>query len=214
MSSFYYLSQASQLQLLPGISIACTGPVGSVLFFSKVELRQLGRARIACTAQSATSVNLLKVLLWQQCNLAVELQTAEEPDLTSVDVDAALVIGDRALAVDAGWSERGYLRIDLGRWWTEAYGLPMVFGVWAASREWATEHPNKFAHVNEAHITARRMGMETEFQKVVAQAASQTGLSTERLERYFRQELDFELGIDHLKGLELYRRYCADLGLL
>jgi chorismate dehydratase len=213
MSSFYYLSQADQLELLPDLSIACTGAVGSVLFFSKRDLRDLTGAKVIGSAQSATSINLLKVLLRTQLSINIELVADEQPDLDRADVDAALVIGDRALEVDEEWSKL-YLRVDLGQWWAESQELPMVFGVWAASRQWAEERPDDFSHISEAHIQARDAGLSQYFPSVLEEAQRKTALPATRLEHYYRNELDFRLNAEHKRGLELYRKLCVACGLL
>lgn len=212
MSSFYYLSR-NDLQLIPYLSIACTGAVGSVLLFTRRPLEELKSGRFLGSAQSATSVNLLKVLCQVHYGWIPQIVPELKPDLQDVHADAALVIGDRALEVDSQWS-KSYHRIDLGKWWMDTHALPMVFGVWAANSPWVTDHRANFENICADHLRARDIGLNSFFEDVLAEAVKRTGLSQQRLHDYYRQELDFRLTPDHIAGLQLYRKLCLQFGLL
>ena len=62
-SSFEYARHWRDYLLLPGLSISAAGPVRSVLLFADRPPEALEGAEIALTGESATSVNLLRVLL-------------------------------------------------------------------------------------------------------------------------------------------------------
>jgi len=62
-SSFEYGLHWQQYVLLPGLSISSRGPVQSVLLFSPCAIEDLEGRQVALTGESATSVNLLKILL-------------------------------------------------------------------------------------------------------------------------------------------------------
>jgi len=211
MSSFFYLEHGG-FELVPEIAISCNGPVGSVLFFSKVSPHRLKGARVAVPASSATSVNLLKVLLIDQLNVCPELVVESEPDLDSPDVEGALVIGDRALAVDADWSNR-FWRADLGQWWVSRTGLPMVFGVWAGRSEWVREHPDQFKIIGTILNQSAELGLSALLPLVVSEARSRTGLEPIVLNRYFRNQLSFRMTQRHRDGLEHFRELCQQYGL-
>jgi len=49
--------------ILPDLSISSVGPVASVLLFSRVPVEELDGREILLSAESATSVNLLRILL-------------------------------------------------------------------------------------------------------------------------------------------------------
>ena len=212
MSAYFYL-QESQFELIPNLSISSQGPVGSVLFFSKVELAAANRLKVAATSASATSVNLLSIMLQEEGMTMPAFKYSPLPALEAEDVDAALVIGDYALAVDSRWSKLG-LRIDLGEWWTKRYGLPMVFGVWAARLDWRARHGDQFEQLSSALTQSLNLGLNAAFGEVVEEAIRRTGLPRTRLERYFREELDFSLSSCHLQGLNRYKSLCAKYGLL
>ncbi len=206
MSSFFYL-QSNDMQLVQGLSISSVGPVGSVLFFSKKDPRQLTNCRVAVPMSSATSINLLRVLLLEQFGVQPILVNAASPDLEREDLDGALVIGDRALLVDPAWSAK-FLRLDMGAWWFENYHLPMTFGVWAAKTKWAESNPEMFIDLSAALVLAAKEGLSIDLEKVIDQSMERLPLSRIRLQKYFKEELNFEFGASHQKGLELYRDLC------
>jgi chorismate dehydratase len=212
MSAFYYL-QSKQFGLMPNISISSHGPVGSVLFFSKVELHSNQPLRVAATSASATSVNLLKILLQEENKIEAAFKYSLSPDLESEDIDAALVIGDYALAVDSRWSKMG-LRIDLGEWWTKRYQLPMVFGVWAARLDWQASDSGHFERLTENLNGSLQLGLTSAFGDILEEAIRRTELPRLRLERYFREELDYTFTSCHLDGLNRYKSLCTKYGLL
>lgn len=212
MSSFFYLSEGD-LELVPDLSISSEGAVGSVLFFSKVGPHKLGGVKIAVPAASATSVNLLKILLLEQLGLTPEFVVEEAPNLEDPLVGGALVIGDCALAVDGAWSNK-YWRADLGQWWLSQTGLPMVFGVWAARSNWAKANPESFSLVSQQLLAAKQMGLTSLLPMVITSACARSQLPAQRIQRYFQQQLCFELGVRHLEGLEMFRKLCTKYGLL
>lgn len=211
MSSFYFL-QTGNLQLVPDISISSDGPVGSVLFFSKVSPHKLNGAKIAVPASSATSVNLLKILLAEQLNCKPIFCVESEPSLEGTDVLGALVIGDRALAFDNEWS-RHYWRADLGQWWQARTGLPMVFGVWAARQEWAARNEQHFLAICNTLRLSAQLGLSSLFPLVMNEARNRTALPPDRLQRYYFKELNFHLGERHRRALELFADLCRKHGI-
>jgi chorismate dehydratase len=212
MSSYYFLAKGD-LTLCPDVSISCLGPVGSVLLFSKIDPAKLANGRIVCSAQSATSINLLKVLFAEQFGRWPEMVAHVRPDLDDDQFDGALVIGDRALEVDNDWSQ-SYIRIDLGEWWHQRYELPMVFGVWAARPDWVDKNHYRFAELSRALWTAKQMGLTRRWKDTLFEAKRWTGLSLSRLERYYKQELNFDFDVQHGEGLALFQELLLKYDLL
>jgi len=206
MSSYHYL-KSGNLFLVPSMSISAEGPVGSVLLFSKQPIEELRGGTIAVTATSASSVNMLKALLLDRLSLNANFVVEENPNLESVATDAVLVIGDQALAVDEQWSAI-YHRVDLAEWWHRSYGLPFVFGLWAARAEWVRTNFALFQEICTALVEAKRVGLSTAFGDVIAQAKAKSGLSESRLKRYFQEELSFDLGDRQMQGLAKYASLC------
>lgn len=132
---------ADQVAILPDLAIATLGAVKTVLLFSwMADPRELDDCRIALSDQSATSVELVKILarhFWHiQPRYATEPQDLETMLRRS---SAALLIGDDALVESAHRRPlpgRGQpYAFDLGDEWLKWTGLPFVFALWAARRE-------------------------------------------------------------------------------
>lgn len=214
VSSHQYLSR-NDLAFIPHVSISCCGPVGSVLLFSKHSLEDLASTDrlLVTSAQSASSVNLLKVLMLEQFG-KMPLMTADAtPQIDAENIDAVLVIGDRALEVDTAWSTR-YLRIDLGDWWWRTFNLPMVFGLWAARMDWIESTPAGYATISDALRKSKTYGLSTSFDAVLDEAEQRTGLARTRLKHYYQSQLNFELLPAHLEGLKMYQTLAQKHGLL
>ena len=137
-----YARHADELVLLPDIAISSDGEVQSILLLSKRPAEELQRATVALTNSSRTSQVLARILLakrWGVDATYVEMP----PDLGAMmrEADAALLIGDDALR--AYWDKpEGLIEYDLGTEWTAWTGLPMVYAVWAARREFAESQPD------------------------------------------------------------------------
>jgi chorismate dehydratase len=206
MSSFHFLKDGT-MKLVDGLAIASDGAVASVMCHSKKPLEQLNGARVAVPLSSATSVNLLQVLLKEAFNVIPELVYREAPNVELEDMDAALVIGDQALRAEMAWDKK-LVRADLGEWWRIITGLPMVFGLWAARSEWAVKNADSFTAISETLRAAVQCGLGPMFEDVVQEGCTRTGMSHERIVKYFKRDLDFRMTPRHLEGLALYGKLC------
>lgn len=123
------LGRQPGLRVLPVAPIAARHEVRSVLLLSRVPVDRI--RRVAVDSASRTSVVLLELLLEDRYGCRVQLFPSEDPlEQLRAGVDAALVIGDRALGV----SRAECLKLDLAGEWLEWTGLPFVFAVWAVER--------------------------------------------------------------------------------
>jgi chorismate dehydratase len=211
MSSYFFLEN-DDFELVPDVSISSTGAVGSVLFFADREPEKLADQCIAVTSASATSINLLKILFNEEYGFSPRFEVLDRPEISSTRA-GALVIGDAALKADSDWS-RDFVRIDLGSWWYSLFALPMVFGVWAVRKDWVARNQSEFQLVCSELRRWFDLGLSVNFEAVLDEAARRTGLPKARLEQYYRQELNFDLGDDHKRGLALYESLCRKHGLL
>lgn len=211
MSSFFFLEQ-SDFSLIPSISIASIGPVGSVLFFADRDPGDLAQSTLAITADSATSVNLLKILFAETYGFIPRFEVTKTPEV-SKDYAGALVIGDKALKSDSTWSKE-LVRVDMGQWWYEKFGLPMVFGCWAARNSWIDSNRERFNSMCEELRLLFDKGLGVHFEQVLDEAEKTTGHPRTRLEHYYRNELNFDLTDRHREGLALYAKLCVKHGLL
>lgn len=183
--------------------IACRGPVWSVRLLSRVPVRKI--RRLALDEGSRTSAAMIRVLLSEMFALTPEtipLEIDERPE--TVDADAVLLIGDRAMRPAQGVYEEIW---DLGdRWcrWTE---LPFVFAMWVAR-----------AGVDTAGLAAileacRDDGL-SRLEEISEREAATHGLTNEDLHRYFAENLHFRLGSGERAGLNAFRDRAQRLGLI
>ncbi|MFD8478760.1 menaquinone biosynthetic enzyme MqnA/MqnD family protein [Kitasatospora sp. NPDC059673] len=209
-----YLRNADRLVVLPDIAVGSDGPVMSCVIVSKLPLDQLGGRRVALGSTSRTSVRLARLLLEEREGVRPEYFSCP-PDLDAMlaEADAAVLIGDPALRASLEQAPRRGLAVhDLGAMWKEWTGLPFVFAVWAARREYAERHPELTAAVHRAFLESRDLSL-TEAAKVAEQAARWEEFDAPLLERYFSEALDFSLGERQLAGLaEFARRVAHDSG--
>jgi chorismate dehydratase len=119
-----------------------------------------------------------------------------------IEAQAAVLIGDAALRATYDAPRRGLLVHDLGEIWRSASGLPMVFAVWAARRDFATAHPGLVKDVHNAFIQSRDFSV-AHVDEVAASASRWEGFDEATLSTYFRA-LDFSLGSRQLSGLQAF----------
>ncbi len=209
MSSYYFLEDGG-FDLFPEISISGTGRVGSVLLFSKLPLAELRGKEISVPETSATSIKLMQLLLKEEYGIEPTLKTNAQPSET---LSANLLIGDQALEHDDELS-RSQTRVDLAQWWFNRTGLPFVFGVWGARKDWAQDNQTEFRAIGHSLVEASRLGLSSMLPAVIAEAASRTGLTEERLNCYYLHELDYRFTDKHAQALELFGKLCRKHGLL
>lgn len=209
-----FLRHADDLVVLPDIAVGSDGPVMSVIMVSQVPAEQLGGAKVALGSTSRTSVRLARLLLEERFGVRPEFYTCP-PDLALMmqEADAGVLIGDAALRASLHDAPRlGLHVIDLGQAWKEWTGLPFVFAVWAARRDFLAAHPERVREVHRAFLESRDLSM-AEVAKVAEQAARWEAFDASTLERYFAEALDFSLGERQLTGIaEFARRTAHDTG--
>ncbi len=118
-----------EFESLGNMGISVIGPVKSILFYSRVPIDELSGAVVGATTQSATAVQLMKVLLEQR----FDVRPREYAGLVRPDPDAFLLIGDDALVTHNRVDGYPY-RYDLAEVWWEWKRLPFVFAVWMVRR--------------------------------------------------------------------------------
>lgn len=209
-----FLRHADDLVVLPDIAVAADGPVMSVMLVSQVPVEQLDGARVALGSQSRTGVRLARLLLEEKYGVRPKFFTSA-PDLGLMmqEADAAVVIGDVALRATLYDAPRlGLLVYDLAYEWKQWTGLPFVFAVWAARREFLAAHPAEVHAVHRAFLESRDLCMQ-EVDKVCEHVARWEAFDAATLERYYTEALDYSLGERHLAGMaEFARRTAHDTG--
>ncbi len=185
--------------------IAVKGKAHSVLLFSKHDWKDLSGKRIGITAQTSTSVELLRILLERRHGV-LDYQferlhpTFAQNDLTKYD--AILLIGDDALNYSPSFSRRGpgggpgmlegFDRMfDLAEEWCTWKELPFVFAVWAIRKDVPHEAKSEILRSLEnslAHSTGH-------YAEIGREHGKRLGMDDAAVESYL-QTFRYRFGID------------------
>lgn len=212
-SSYEYGLHAEDYLLLPGQSISSFGPVRSVLLFTPGPLNEQAGSEIIVTGESATSINLLQVLLKEFCGWGEIVTKVPEGEVEACleKGQSVLLIGDRALAA-ARNGPPGMQATDLGALWYHFTGLPFVFALWILRKEAVERAPVDVSSL-ASQLRASRDHAFKHLPEMACQLSEQTGFPTVCLEEYWRS-MSYDLSEGHLEGLRLYFTLCHKHGLL
>ncbi len=189
-------------RLVPGMAIGSDGPILSVAVFTHRPIGQV--RRLALDTSSRTSAALCRVLCARQWDIAPEFVPAA-PRLETMlrDADAALVIGDPALAIDP--ARAGVEKIDLGAAWQRLTGLPFVYAAWAG-------RDGVLAPAHLAALGAARDGGLAARDALAAEAAGGDPAMAATLAGYLRDNLSYTFGDREQAGLERFFELAAEVG--
>lgn len=198
-----YLRGADPYWIVPGVSIASEGDVASVAVFSKKPIDQV--ETMALDRSSRTSVALTRILCARRWGIAPAF-TPADPEVAAMlaGADAALVIGDPAMAIDA--DALGLLKIDLGGEWHALTGLPFVYAMWAGRQGAAS--PAQCAALR----TAREQGLAN-LSRIADQAGEGDVDRAGRALGYLRDNLKYGLGEREAAGLRRFYLLGVEIGL-
>jgi chorismate dehydratase len=213
-SSFEYARNWRDYLLLPGLSISSCGPVRSVLLFSRLPLEAVAEEPIALTAESATSVNLLHLLLREFCDAKTLYCTIPATPLEEVVANggSALLIGDRALRLAAGVPCGTYI-YDLGDLWYRFTRRPFVFALWIVRRQAFIDRPAAVMTVCQ-QLERSLSRAFADLGGMAATVALGGPLAAAELISYWRDNMSYALTDEHLAGLRLFFTLCCKYGLL
>ncbi len=212
VSLFDLLKNTEDLVVLPDIAIGSDGPVMSCLIISRLPLSQLDKLPVALGSTSRTSVRLAELLLSDLVGVQPEYFCCP-PDLTAMmkEAPAAVLIGDAALRAALYEAPRLNLEVhDLGQMWHDWTGLPFVFAVFAARREFAEREPEVVTRVHADLLYARDLSLANVDQVCGQAARYQDEFDAACLKHYYTVGLDFTLGDRHLAGIAEFTSRVAD----
>lgn len=197
--------QRQGLASIPGTGIACRGAVRSILLISKVD--PAGIRTLATDSGSRTSVQLARVILHHRYGAQPRLLRMA-PDLACMlaEADAALLIGDAALALEP--SELPYAVLDLGQEWWNFTGLPMVFALWSGPP--ATVERLMRQGAAQSFRDSLAFGL-ARMDDIVAAESARRPFSPALVRRYLTRSIIFEIGAGEQKGLETFLQHAAEL---
>ena len=186
------------LKVVPGLGIAASSEVRSVLLVSDVSREKIGS--VALDPASRTSAALTRILLKRVYGIEPEYAETADPGRRT---DARLIIGDPALKTRLN----GHVVLDLAAEWRAFSGHPFVFAFWAVRESAAT--PEVSAMLRRSYEAGK-----SAFTAMVREEAAASGLSEPVIEDYLRHALHYELDRGDLEGLALYYRLAAEEGLI
>src|SRR5579884_2811292 len=193
--------ERQNLRVIPGAGIACDGPVRSILLISRVPLGQI--RTLAADSSSRTSVQLARIVLARRYGVEPVL-TAAHPDLGAMleSCDAAMIIGDPALALDP--ADLPFNVLDLGTEWTQMTHLPMVFALWAARED---VDPDLYS---PAHFTASLHEGMAHLDEIVAAESRARRMPEALVREYLTRNVSFEIGPRECAAVDLFLHYVRD----
>lgn len=144
-SAMDFLGQQDHLEPM-GWCLGTRDQVRSVMLFARDGWAGLNGRTIGITDDTATSVQLLKVLLAKKYGVTARLERlhAGVNDLTGYD--AVLLIGDEALRRNKNSLPGFDLVYDLATEWYDWQKLPFVFAVWAMRSDLADDLKESLRH--------------------------------------------------------------------
>lgn len=168
----------------------------SILLFSKRMPEEMEGARIAVTEQTATSVQLMRVLFRENWGVEPDsLVTRDEPH------DAILLIGDEALRNRSGIDDFPFVH-DLGEVWNEMTGLPFVYARWLAR---ADTDPTALEAFTDALGKSLESGLR-EVDEITAGGWPSANMAPEEALSYLDQFI-YRMGDREHESLALFRDY-------
>ncbi|MBS1818703.1 MAG: menaquinone biosynthesis protein [Acidobacteria bacterium] len=202
-------------RVVPEVAITSRGTVASVAIFTTREMRDV--RSVALDTSSRTSVALTRVMCARAFGITPRFEP-HGPDLAGMlsTADAALIIGDNALFLEAGPVEirdggasRTVMvqKIDLGELWLTTTGLPFVYAFWVGRPE-ALSGEDVRALIRTRDRSLERTRDIAEFYYPGDPVRQDVA------DRYLRDNIKYVLGPDERAGVELFYRYAAETGVV
>jgi chorismate dehydratase len=187
------IPQLPKAYLVSDYCIGATGAVKTVCVFSEVPLEEI--QQLYLDFHSRTSVVLVQILCREYWHIQPIFIPATEGFEQKIKGNtAAVIIGDRAI----GLEDKYPYTYDLGEAWVKWTGLPFVFAAWVSTRP---VEPEMVKRLN----LALRFGLDhlPELLKIIPANPS---FDTER---YFRENISYELDEAKWQGLNQFLTYLA-----
>jgi len=224
-SSIEYLRNRNRYLILPFFSISSSGPIDSILLFSKIPLNEMEGKTIALSSESETSVVLLKIILKEFLSIKCKFRTVKIRSVKSAlsSFPAFLLIGDTAMK-EAKKAVEGYgLRVtgnnskspyiyDLAELWHIHTGLPFVFALWIVRKEVISEKKDLIMKLSIDLINANRYA-SGKLDFIANKFPKNKWLNGKSLVSYWKK-ISYNLTYKHMQGLRLFEKYAKNLQLI
>ncbi|MEW6675841.1 MAG: menaquinone biosynthesis protein [Nitrospirota bacterium] len=239
-SSIEYLRYQNKYTIIEGHSISSKGPIGSILLFSRRPIERLNGMTALTSTQSESSVALLDIIFKKFYKIECYLRPTDEPFESVVnEAEAYLLIGDDALkakktvtsyklqvtskdqtknsSLVTRHSSLIYI-YDLGELWYKNTGLPFIFALWIVRKGCCTEKTELFERFTGDLNMAKALAMKdltkiAEELRPLLLSRHSLFITEEELISYWKG-ISYDFTDEHRRGLELFRRYSEELGLL
>ncbi|HDO25837.1 MAG TPA: futalosine synthase, partial [Nitrospirae bacterium] len=200
-SSIEYLKNKKKYFILPWFTISSTGPISSILLFSKLPLKELHNKTVAVTSASETSVLLLKIILNKFLSLKCRFKKIKRTSVKNIlsSYPAVLLIGDQAMKqakllsavkkspVSSIVSRPSRLYIyDLGELWAEHTDLPFVFALWIVRKDAVTKKMELIKKLSADLLKAKKFAPK-QLSSIAKQAPQKKWLSEKDLVNYWKK---------------------------
>lgn len=209
MSLRDFMSMRDDFEMM-NYGVAVRGKVMSVLLYSHHQWKDLSGKKIAITAETSTSVELLRVLLEKK--YGVTDYTIERLHLTSsqndyTKYDAVLLIGDEALRrVKLGGLSNFLNCFDLAEEWTSWKHMPFVFATWAVRKSLASERKKEIADSLQRSLDLS-VG---QYGDLGREHGKKLGMTREEIEQYLNA-FTFKFGSEELEAIAEFDMEFASL---
>jgi aminodeoxyfutalosine synthase len=195
-----YFRQEKEFDLL-NWCIATRDQVKSVMLFSKEGWRGLEGKTIGITDDTATSVQLLRVLLQAKYGVRARFNRLHPGVNDLKDFDAVLLIGDEALRRNKEGLEGFELVFDLAREWYEWQKLPFVFAVWTVRASLPGSEKQELAEMLERSLES----VGGDFVPVAGAHGRRIGLTDEETQDYLAG-FNYRLGEREREAVRVFRK--------
>lgn len=194
-----YFREDQSMELM-GWCIATRDQVKSVMLFSKEGWADLDGKRIGITDDTATSVQLLKVLMGKKHHVRAHFERLHSGVNDYSSFDAVLLIGDEALRANKFGLAGFELAYDLAAEWYEWQKLPFVFAVWAMKKSLPEE-----TKIELREILARSVeDSEEDFVAIAGIHGRSIGLTDHETQDYLAG-FNYRLGDRERSAMEMFR---------
>lgn len=193
-----YLRQKESFDTLP-YCIATRDHVKSVMLFSNHGWKDLDGKSIGITDDTATSIQLLNVLLRKKYDVRAKLERMHSGVNDYDRYDAVLLIGDEALRANKFGMSGFELSYDLATEWYEWQKLPFVFAVWAGKKSVPEALKLELNDIIRHALESSKDALEV----VGAIHGNRIGLSSEEAGEYLRC-FTYNLGERESRAIEVF----------
>lgn len=214
VSSIIYARDSDELVILPDVCISTDGAVQSIILVSRKPIEDIKDDKIILTAKSATSHCLLKIILRSAYGAIpsyyIRHVTPENP--IPDDAAASLLIGDDALWLYHHQQPELYY-YDLGAEWKKLTGKKMVYALWVANKNFASEQPEMLQLVYDRIRHAFTQGLQHK-KAAIESVIKDKPFTYAQLDEYLGPTIRWNLTDDYIDGLKTFYELAHKMNLI